>query len=171
MVWACLSCQIVNSHWRHDPFSQERFVQELMNVPLQAAGGPSLLGNSLLCKNKWRTPCLFSCSCWTLPPCVKSAVGLSRSLLELSGDNVLSSCHSHICDNLLSVSSSLNASEEEEVVRRAWVTPWPFCVVWMAAGELPVPSLLSRFHFVPLRYGNLECCLRTSSAAVTFVKN
>lgn len=71
----------------------------------------------------------------------------------------------------LSVSSSLNASEEEEVVRRAWVAPWPFCVVWMAAGELPVPSLLSRFHFVPLRYGNLECCLRTSSAAVTFVKN
>lgn len=47
---------MVNSHWRHDPIPQEGFVQEL-NVPLQAAGGPCLLGSSLLCKQKWRSPC------------------------------------------------------------------------------------------------------------------
>lgn len=81
---------------------------------------PACLG-ALLCKQKWRTLYLFSClgsmhcNCWTLLPCVKSAVRLSRSLLELSGDSVLSSCHSHTCDNLLSVSSRLDASEHQVV--------------------------------------------------------
>lgn len=37
------------------------------------------------------------CSCWALPPCVKSTAGLSRSLHELGGGRVLSSCHSRMC--------------------------------------------------------------------------
>lgn len=125
---------MVNSHWRHDPFLQERIVQEL-NVPATPGNRRTMTVWELftLQAEMTRAPYLFSClgsmhcSCWTPPACVKSTVGLSRSLLELGGDSVLSSCHSHTRGDLLQV-SRLNASEEQ-VLRRAWVTPRQFCVV------------------------------------------
>lgn len=165
-AWKSKRCELVWAvQWLTAVGSQERFVREL-NVPLQAAGGACLFGNPLLCRQKWRTLCF------------PALAGLCLPVLNLLLDSAEVSWNSVV---IMFYLPAIPIPWQSLIsLLQAWC-------LWAASGRESLGDTLAivcgvngcrgvvcclsvkQISLCAFKVWKLECCLRASSAAVSFV--